>query len=137
MTKSAKAALRIVSEKFASAEISALLELQPTRARDVGAPVGPRSPGKLNPRTVWSLDAAVSPDAPLEDHIAAIVGVMERRREEILSLREFCSVDVFCYFSSENGQGGIELDATLMRRLSDLGADLLLDLYLSDNDDAA
>lgn len=114
-----------------------MLELQPTRARDVGAPVGPRSPSKLNLRTVWSLDADLPGDAPLEDHIEAILALMESRRDEIVSLKRFCSVDVFCYFASDNGQGGIELEATLMRRLSDLGADLLLDLYLSDDENSA
>ena len=55
---------------------------------------------------------------------------LDAKRGALDAIRSrIASIDMFCKFSSENGQGSAELDATLLRRLADQGIDLIIDLY--------
>jgi len=44
-------------------------------------------------------------------------------------------MDVFCYWCSDNGQGGPELDAVQMRRLGDLALPICFDVYFRGTDE--
>jgi hypothetical protein len=83
---------------------------------------------------MWSLNSGLDEDCPLEDHIRRFVSFASDRRDAIANLRADCDLDIFCSFTSYNGQGSIALDHATMSDLGALGIDVILYLYLSDSD---
>jgi hypothetical protein len=71
------------------------------------------------------LDAGGDP----AEHLNWLLDVLEPKSSLIKTLSKDYQVDLFCGFSSASGQGGFKLDATMLRRLGDLGIPLVLDLY--------
>jgi hypothetical protein len=65
----------------------------------------------------------------MEDHLKWLLERMEPKADSIIELAERFRVEFFCGFSSGNGQGGFELDCTLLARIAKLRASLVLDLY--------
>jgi hypothetical protein len=58
-----------------------------------------------------------------------LLDLFEPKAQLINLIGQDYSVDFFCGFSSENGQGGAEFDRGLLGRLAHLGIPLILDLY--------
>ncbi len=89
---------------------------------------------RVRGHTKWALKSGLGEDRDLEDHIKWLISFASDRRDAIASLRTDCEVDIFCMFTSLNGQGGIALDHATMSELGALGIDLLFDLYLSEGE---
>ena len=82
------------------------------------------------PVAVWRLDSGRARDEPLDVHLRSLLVVLEARADAVRSLRDRgCVVEFFTGFGSENGQGGVMLDAGLLGRIASLDIALSLDLY--------
>ncbi len=96
----------------------------------MGAPLSPRNPNStLSEASVWTLESGLDSGNDLDTHIRQILDFVERKLTVLRQLARDCSLDLFCAYSSESGQGGAILDATLLRRMAVLSLDLVLDLY--------
>lgn len=111
------ASLRIVSLTMSPAEITKTLGIEPTRAYAIGTPVK------------WILESGLDESEPLNLHINKLLLLIESKVERFKELISVCDIEIFCGFSSENGQGGFVLDAELLKRLNIIPLDLVLDLY--------
>ena len=121
---------RIGSESMTSAEISRFLSTEPTSSYEKGTPVSKRNPNSpLRKNAVWLLDSGLPDDQPLEAHITKLVEYIEGKHGLIKELPSECEINLFCGFSSGDGQGGFVLDADLLKRLAFLEIDLVLNLY--------
>ena len=61
---------------------------------------------------------------------SVLLEMLEPKLDRLRELASRCSMDVFCGFSSESGQGGFTLDPDLLIRLGEIpGGGLNLDLY--------
>ena len=58
-----------------------------------------------------------------------MLDLLEPKQGVLNQLSQEYTIDFFCGFSSENGQGGSCLDTALVTRLSRLGIPLVFDLY--------
>jgi hypothetical protein len=134
--KEARAALRIMTTARRVDDISRLMNATPTKSFDVGDVIGSCGAmnGKLRRHTLWSLSADLPATSTLEDQIDWLLNFLDAHLRELEILRPDCSLDLFCFYSSENGQGSIELSSATMKRLGNLGVDLIVDLYLSEPD---
>ena len=128
--KSASASLRISSPNdltFVGVE----LQCKPTRERKKGSLKSPSHPdGTRYSENLWITESQLSEDVELESHIDAILKILERDMDATRRVVDFVeSVDIFCMFSSENGQGSTTLGPGLLQRLASQGIHLTIDLY--------
>ncbi len=128
------ASLRVYSETVSIEEITQLLQLQPTRVLVKGSKVDPNHPKSyVHPGNLWILVSSQDSSQSLESHIAYLVELMEQRIDAWESLLKDCKADLFCGFSSVNGQGGFTLSASLLKRITIIPIALTLDLYPPDS----
>jgi len=126
------ASLRIVSKTITPAVITKTLGIEPTCAYAIKTPVNPRNPsGKIRQESSWILESGLDESEPLKLHISELLLLIESKVERFKELMSVCDIEIFCGFSSENGQGGFVLDAALLKRIGLIPLDLVLDLYPS------
>lgn len=129
-----RASLRLMGDFLPIDEIEVKLGL---RAKSIGKKGFPlnhyKSPIVNTPleTNVWCAENLAGNDVSLENQIELYLEKLEPKKDvlrEILSLPNV-EGEFFLGFSSENGQGGAYFTPELLRRVSDLGLALSLDLY--------
>lgn len=126
-----RASLRISSETLRPEGISEKLCLTPTRTHAKGEPRG-RHADPAWPvwaQSLWLLESPLGDDCAAEQHLKWLVETVEPKLSALRELSKTHRVDLFCAFSSESGQGGFTLDASILQRISRLEIPLTLDLY--------
>jgi hypothetical protein len=115
-------------------EITTTLELEPTTSHDKGTPISKRNPNsKLRQHSVWILESGMARTEPLESHIEKLALLLKENESTFIQLSSSCEIDIFCGISSENGQGGFALEASLLKKLTAIPVNLIFDLYISEN----
>lgn len=84
------------------------------------------------------LESTLPETSSLEEQIASVTKFLEQSRDGLSSIQDrVLGVDMFCLFSTNDGQGSIELSASLLRRLGNLGVDLVIDVYSDSSENEA
>jgi hypothetical protein len=120
-------------------DVSRLLGLEPSRVQRKGEqqyPKNPESPLRFRSGG-WHLSTKGHVESrDLRRHLDWLLERLEPKRDILLRLsREGCAMDLFCFWCSARGQGGPELDAVRMGRLSALGLTIRFDIYFSGSAD--
>lgn len=129
--KCAEAALRVFTAESDVEFISSRIGVSPTERHLKGEPISKKNPsaGVLQ-ESSWIYKSPLDDSCPLSDHIDAVLKVLELPDADLKSLRNrVSSVDLFCMFSLESGQGSMKLDSPLLQRLAKQQIDLIVDLY--------
>jgi hypothetical protein len=113
-----KASLRIFSDTHSVEEIAALL----------GTPGTLRKQPGRNRAASWILESDLG-ERDLAEQLASLLDFIEAKLEVLEALLPACRIDLFCGFSSGNGQGGATFSSALLARLGKLPFYLTLDLY--------
>ena len=114
------ASLRIASDTLSVDAISDLVGLRHTTARLAeGEPAF----------TVWMLESGLEPAAPIEDHLYVLVERLRGRSDEIRSLCDTATVEVWLSFSPRTKQATSVLDHGVLAELGAFGVDLVLEPY--------
>lgn len=104
-----RATLRISGEIPDLDKISSDLNLRPTRVHRAGERLLPRAaPFKHD---MWSYRAPVAEDCELDIHIQTLWSHIKANAEYLRGLKERCSVDVICGYSSNSAAAGFEVGA--------------------------
>lgn len=123
-----RATLRVFSKTYTLPEISKLLG-EPVSGFSIGDAF---SKGKRKrDHTFWSFDSShIDSKSEFSAHLTEILNFCDSNKDGLLKLKDDdCTMNVFCFFSSDNGQGGATLPAGIMHRLSGLNLDLIFDVY--------
>lgn len=132
--KSCSATLRIASKAISVDDISTVMGVRPSESYDIGDVISKRSPTPtLRTESVWLFSSGVPDAQPLEDHIEELLAFSEQRAFNLKQLSSECDIEMFCTFSTFNGQGGFVLDKFAAQRVAKLGIDLVFDLYFLDD----
>src|SRR5436853_7225612 len=95
MAEWATASVRVSSETYSAAELTALLGMEPTSSFERGSLMSPRNPQSAKRETsLWLLESELIRDAPVERHLEWALDVVETLREPIASLAPR-SADIF------------------------------------------
>src|SRR5262249_37901990 len=122
------ASLRITKPGMSAAAVTARLGIEPTYSHEVGDTFGRR--GQRRTQAMWSPSTRADGRGRLAEHLARLLDRIEPQRSVIEELaNEGCEMDWFCFVGVEGGQGGVVLDAGLLRRLAALPVELILDIY--------
>lgn len=128
---STAASLRISTDESALEFVTEALGVASTRQHIVGERRSPRNPQSSTfEQSIWIYESTLPDSAELHEHIESILTLLEAKALAMDNVRgRISGIDIFCKFSSENGQGAAELKVELLRRLADQRIDLLIDLY--------
>ncbi|WP_107503126.1 DUF4279 domain-containing protein [Streptomyces geranii] len=114
-------ALRISSRTISADDISEVLGIEPHRTAQQGS--------------VWIRTSGLGNDRWPDEHIAALIRLLDGRHDALGRLAADCEVELVLGFGSEGGQGGCVLPAGLLKEIGLLGIDVVLDLYPPTPDD--
>jgi len=131
--KTASAALRIFTPKSDLNFLSEALLVSPTEIHLVDTPISAHNPtGPKHAESLWIYESPIESHRCLSDHIEAVIEPIESNTQGFRTVKDgISSVQVFCMFSSENGQGSIEISPHLLGRLAALKVEIIIDLYLA------
>jgi hypothetical protein len=115
--------LRIESRTISADEISKVLGIEPHRTSQQG--------------NVWIRTSGLGNDHWPDEHVAALIRLLDGRHDALARLAADCEVELFLGFGSESGQGGCVLPAALLKEIGLLGIDVVLDLYPPTLDDVS
>ena len=124
-----EAALRISGENLSIEETTAKLGIEPTDVLRKGE----RRRGKyaICRENVWTWRITEDSSEPFEQQFERSLPIIERRTKELRAIASAADVEAYWFlgFSSGNGQGMATFSPQLLARLSELGLELVLDLY--------
>ena len=126
-------ALRIGGTDLDVAEVSATLRLKPTQTRLIGQP---RSAKSVWPESMWEYEVRPGKDKvvwdSLEDGLRKVLSAFASRKRALRKYQRRFKVFLWCgHFSSSFGGGPI-LSPVILKALGDLGVELVLETYFSD-----
>lgn len=129
--KSASAALRVFTQEPNTAFISHCLGVNATEQHHKGDLMSKKNTQSgVFKESLWLYKSPLPESRPLSEHIEVILTILESPDADLKSHRcKVTSIDVFCKFTSESGQGSMELNALLLQRLAKQQIDLIVDLY--------
>lgn len=130
-----RASLRIFGETLKPEEVGAKLGLVATRSHLKGERRSKRHTSIWH-ESGWLLESPLPKESNMPEHLKWLLDAVETRIEVLGELSGKYKVDLFCGFSSGNGQGGFELDSATLGRLARLKIPLNLDLYPPNTEDA-
>jgi hypothetical protein len=123
-------ALRITGSKLDVSEVSARLGLQPTQTQLFRQPEGIQ---------LWIYQ--VRPEGEkvnwdsLEEGLRKLISVFAGREKELHSYQRENEVFLWCGHFSSSFNGGPTLSPQILKALGDFGVELILDTYVSSDDD--
>ena len=122
--------LRILSDTIEPEKISSILGLKPKFFGKKGELYGGK-PGRARYETnLWGYSLEMNDSIPFEKQIPKLLDVIETKIESyqsIISTKE-THADLFLGYSSISGQGGAYLSCKLMKRITSLELDIIIDL---------
>jgi hypothetical protein len=115
------ATLGFYSRKLSVEDIARVLRTEASRRVERGSPVIVRGEIlRLREESVWSLDSPLDDSATVESHLEYLLGFIEGKTSEILSLAADCDIAVYVSFSTRDNQGGFTLPPSMLKRLGEL-----------------
>jgi hypothetical protein len=124
------AALCVRSETLRLAELTDRLG-PPSRGHDTGDAVSSRRPesGRRS-EALWLLNSTLDRTRPLDEHVQAMVAIIDSQPEVFDALRNACDIEIFCgLFTANDAQGGFSIAPGLSARLAALSLPLVIDIY--------
>jgi hypothetical protein len=124
------ATLRVSSQTLRLSQLTETLG-EPSDGYDIGDPVSSRRPDSGRRRhSMWLLESGLDRTRPLDEQIEKLVAFVEAHRQIVDSLREQCTVDIFCgLFSGDGATGGFIISPGLSTRLADVQLPVDFDIY--------
>lgn len=120
----------ISSQTIDPAKISSVLNIKASSSHEKGELINRRNPnGPRRQENLWVLESDLDSSEPLEHHMKTMISIIENKIDSFENLIPHCKLELFCGFSSENGQGGFVLDSGLLKRATAIPIDIVFDLY--------
>ena len=125
------AALRILTSESIVEFITETLGISPTSIYLSGTPLSANNPhGARRDGSLWIYESPLPESASLDEHIAHLVDILDEKGDALSRIRPRVSiVDLFCTFSSEGGQGSMELSSGVLVRIARHNINIIIDLY--------
>jgi hypothetical protein len=119
--------LRIFSNKINLKDISEQLQCKPCYGFSIGDKYARNR--RTREQSLWTIESKLPSEDKLESHILEILDFVYEKQTVIAKLKLDCSMDLFCYLGTENGQGGAELSAELCGKISKWDLNITLDVH--------
>ena len=129
---------RIMKTSLDPTKLTALLGIEPDKSHRKGDPqISKTKSGKVMyfapySSGLWCLNSNLDKCSELQDHILNIVDRIEAKKELLIKLKdEGFEMDLYCgYFLLGECQPGFSLSNSVLEKISELGMDLGIQLYV-------
>lgn len=112
-----------------AADVTSLLDLEPTKTFEAGEPRGNGS-RRVRDFSTWNLSTEIEDDTELDVQLRKLLTVLEPKTDDLWKLVERgYKANWFCYVGSYAAEHAVVLDRDLMTRLLGLPGELWLDIY--------
>jgi Domain of unknown function (DUF4279) len=116
--------------------VTSRIGLSPTSAWRQGDPMPPHPTATRN-HSRWSFQSPLPLETHVEQHLAALLTLLEPHAESIQECSAEFSLELCCAIYYEDFTPGIHLSSEILQRIAALGIPLDLDLYfLGDDSDS-
>jgi hypothetical protein len=123
------ASVRVSHPSLNVTELSKLLPLEPTLAREKGTSLSRSRTAARLEAALWILESPCADTAPLEEHCRWLLDRVLPHVNGFQSLRRSgATIDLFC-LQSIDAQQSIVFNGDMIRAMATLGIELSLDLY--------
>ena len=126
--KWSRATFRVWSDTMSPEAIAGALGIEPTELHRKGEPVSKRTAAVRKEHCI-RIKSSLPTSEPLQRHLESLCDLIEPLGPKLAAIADRCECDIFCGFSSGNGQGGFSLSPQLLNRLAALKIKLVVDLY--------
>ena len=125
------ATLRVYSGSVSPAEVTRILDLQPTHTQVTGGMITRRIRAFTCPTSGWFLSSTEHVQSfDASKHLRWLLDRLQGRESKLLELKDAgFQVDVVCYWESEFGDGGPEVSPEIARQLAAFKLPLRFDVY--------
>lgn len=126
-----KVSLRIYSKTYNLSEASARLKSKEDFGYSKGDKIG-LSANKYYDETMWGKNSTCSAHDDIGTHVMELLDWLDQRKyefEEVIKNSDVKS-DLFCYLSSDNGQGGGAFSSDVIKIVTTFDLDIILDVSL-------
>ena len=113
-----RASLIISSDVVPGHRVAEILELQPSKIFVKGTPTG-QADCPEHPFNIAMFGSPLAFEEDLERHLEAILAICEQRQDKLLSLMEYCKINVHCTCLFHD-EGGWTLSQDVCRRMGSL-----------------
>jgi len=121
--------LAIMSVALSPAEITARIGLTPSETHAIGDPISPMMKYREH---WWEIEPQRDVPGSVEEKVAVVLDAVQPAVAQIAALKPACQVRVTVVFEGWRGDpqfGSFDIDARIVGRLAELGAELYFDLY--------
>lgn len=122
-----KVHLTLTSADGSPEDVTARLGLQPTKSWRVGDPIG-RS-ARSYATNGWSLSSGLDASAELDDHVRALLGLVEPVLPALRELPGHWNLELSCALYAREYVPACHFDRKTVERLASIGAEIDVDLY--------
>ena len=86
---------------------------------------------KQHTETMWGKNSTCSTSENLDTHVTELLDWLDKTKSVFHEVVSKINIkpNVFCFLSTENGQGGADISSKNMKRMSEYSLDLVLDVY--------
>jgi hypothetical protein len=127
-----KATLRVFSKELTLEQLTQKLG-EPTTGYSIGDEYARGK--RIRKMSFWATRSSCSTDTTLECHIRQMLTFLDSKTQAFNTIKAKCEIDIFCLFSSDNGQGSALFTSKLAKLLWDHDIDVTLDTHLTPEDD--
>jgi hypothetical protein len=124
-----KASFCIYGDTLQPDQINRDLGLQATNSGLKGGRQSKHPKARPLRTSIWILESPIDTHLPLQDHLRWLLDALEPKLDVVHEIANRYDARLHCGYSSEHGQGGCTFDVSLLKRIADLGVQLVLDLY--------
>jgi hypothetical protein len=119
--------LTLTSTDGSPEDVTARLGLQPTQSWRTGDPIGKSA--RLYAMNGWSLSSGLDASAELDDHVRALLGLLEPAMPALRELSERWDLELSCALYAREYVPACHFDRETIERLASIGAEIDVDLY--------
>ncbi len=126
-----KVTLRVYSQKISLKNITDQLQCEPEYGFSRGDLYA--RDRRTRDHSLWTIESKLSPKDDFEQHILTVLDFMDNKQDAIVQLKKDCTIDLFCYLGTENGQGGAVLSSQVMKKVIQHDLNIMLDVHATDD----
>lgn len=115
--------------------VTELISFAPTKSCLAGDPM-PNHPTATWLKSKWEFESPLPLKAPVEDHIEALLSLLEENAEGVSKVMERYAAEIRCaiYYYEEGCNHGFNLSESVIARVANLGLSIDFDLYFLGED---
>ncbi|HEY0770464.1 MAG TPA: DUF4279 domain-containing protein [Sphingobacteriaceae bacterium] len=128
-----RVSLRLMGDGLPVEKVETMLEIKPSSLGVKGRLIDASEKYRTN---IWTLKSGTGSDVPFDEQITVLLDLLESKLDALKTILAMPNVEGQLFLGSNNVQGEAQLSRKLLKRITDLGLSIDLDLYPPSGNDS-